>query len=78
MQAVTLNGLRFHVEVSGDPDGLPVVFANSLGTDLASGTGSCRAAAGLKLVRYDMRGHGLSDAPEGDYSWATSSPTPPG
>ena len=22
---------------------------------------------GLRILRYDMRGHGLTDAPEGDY-----------
>ncbi len=32
------------------------------------GRASCRTCpAGLRIVRYDMRGHGLSDAPEGDY-----------
>ena len=54
--------------VSGDPDGLPVVFANSLGTDLRVWDPLLpHLPAGLRIVRYDMRGHGLSDAPEGDY-----------
>ena len=48
--------------------GLPVVFANSLGTDLRVWDPLLpHLPAGLRIVRYDMRGHGLSDAPEGDY-----------
>jgi 3-oxoadipate enol-lactonase len=68
MQAVRINGLRLHAMVGGDPDGLPVVFANSLGTDLRVWEPlMAHLPGGLRIVRYDMRGHGLSDAPEGDY-----------
>jgi 3-oxoadipate enol-lactonase len=48
-----------HAAVSGDPDGLPVVFANSLGTGLQ--VWDPLLPPGLRLVRYDKRGHGLSD-----------------
>ena len=34
MQVIQVNGVRLHHATSGDPDGVPVVFANSLGTDL--------------------------------------------
>jgi 3-oxoadipate enol-lactonase len=68
MRAARANALRLHCAVSGDPDGLPVVFANSLGTDLRVWDPLLpQLPAGLRIVRYDMRGHGLSDAPEGDY-----------
>jgi 3-oxoadipate enol-lactonase len=68
MKVVTVNSIRLNVEVSGDPDGFPVVFANSLGTDLRVWDRLLPLLpAGLKFVRCDMRGHGLSDAPEGDY-----------
>ncbi len=68
MQVAEANSVRLHYAVSGDPDGLPVVFANSLGTDLRVWDPLLPLLPpGLKLVRYDMRGHGLSDAPEGDY-----------
>ena len=33
MQVTTVNDIRVHYAVTGDPDGAPVVFANSLGTD---------------------------------------------
>ena len=68
MQAVRVNELGLHAAVTGDPDGLPVVFANSLGTDFRVWDPLLpHLPAGLKIIRYDMRGHGLSDAPEGDY-----------
>jgi 3-oxoadipate enol-lactonase len=68
MPAMRVNSILSHVSVSGDPDGLPVVFANSLGTDLRVWDRLLPLLPpGLRLVRYDMRGHGLSEAPAGDY-----------
>lgn len=68
MQPVTINGRRLHADVSGDPEGQPVVFANSLGTDLRVWDPLLpHLPGGLRIVRFDMRGHGLSDAPDGDY-----------
>ena len=68
MQVATVNSVRLHYAVSGDPDGLPLVFANALGTDLRVWDRLLPLLpAGVKLVRYDMRGHGLSDTPAGDY-----------
>ena len=68
MQVRTVNGVRLHCRVEGDFDGAPVVFANSLGTDLRVWDRLLPLLpAGLRVLRYDMRGHGLSDAPEGDY-----------
>ena len=34
MQIARLDDLAVHYRIDGDPDGAPVVFANSLGTDL--------------------------------------------
>jgi 3-oxoadipate enol-lactonase len=66
-----INGVRLHHVVTGDPEGLPLVFANSLGTDFRIWDKVIAGLpAGLKSLRYDMRGHGLSDAPEGDYPMA--------
>ena len=68
MQIATINSLRLHYAESGDPDGVPLVFANSLGTDFRIWDPLLpHLPAGLRLLRYDMRGHGLSDAPEGEY-----------
>ncbi len=68
MRIANLGNLRIHYAEDGDPHGLPVVFANSLGTDLRVWDPLLpHLPAGLRILRYDMRGHGLSDAPEGDY-----------
>lgn len=69
MKMAKLGDLRLHYQIDGDPNGAPVVFANSLGTDLRLWDQIVSLLPpGLKLVRYDMRGHGLSDVPPGPYS----------
>jgi 3-oxoadipate enol-lactonase len=68
MQVARVNSVRLHYAETGDPAGRPVVFANSLGTDIRVWDRLLPLLPrGVRLVRYDMRGHGLSDAPEGDY-----------
>lgn len=58
-----------HWREDGDPAGRPLVFANSLGTDLRLWDALLpHLPAGLRLIRYDMRGHGLSSCPPGPYS----------
>ncbi len=47
----------------GPRDGLPVVFANSLGTDLRMWDGVIAALPGLRAIGFDKRGHGLSALP---------------
>ena len=65
---IATNGLRFCVRIEGPPEGRPVVFANSLGTDHRVWDRLLPLLPpGLRILRYDMRGHGLSDAPAGDY-----------
>ncbi|MFN3955229.1 MAG: 3-oxoadipate enol-lactonase [Pararhodobacter sp.] len=69
MLMADLGDLRLHYRIDGDPDGAPLVFANSLGTDLRLWDKILpRLPSGLKILRYDMRGHGLSDAPAGPYA----------
>jgi 3-oxoadipate enol-lactonase len=68
MQIVQINGHAFHVAQSGDPAGPAVVFANSLGTDLRVWDAVLpQLLPGLRIIRYDKRGHGLSDAPDGTW-----------
>jgi 3-oxoadipate enol-lactonase len=69
MRVAQIAGIRLHYAVSGPEDGRPVVFANSLGTDFRVWDALLRRLPdGLRILRYDMRGHGLSDVPEGDYT----------
>ena len=69
MQVADLGDVQLHYRIDGDPDGAPVVFANSLGTDLRLWDAVLpHLPAGLKLIRYDLRGHGLSSIPPAPYS----------
>ncbi|MHA3915270.1 3-oxoadipate enol-lactonase [Halovulum sp. GXIMD14793] len=68
MQMIHVNNLNLHIQQDGDPEGRPVVFANSLGTDLRVWDALLpHLPAGLRLIRYDKRGHGLSDMP--NHAW---------
>ena len=61
--------VHLHYRDDGDPKGAPVVFANSLGTDLRLWDKVVEGLPqGLRLIRYDMRGHGLTDALAPPYS----------
>ena len=69
MQICDLGDLKLHYRDDGDPNGAPIVFANSLGTDLRLWDKVvARLPKGLRVIRYDKRGHGLSDCPKGPYS----------
>ena len=58
MRAIVANGVTLHVHENGDPDGAPVVFANSLGTDLRLWDALIPLLPkGLRLIRY---GHARS------------------
>jgi len=69
MLMADLGDICLHYRIDGDPQGAPVVFANSLGTDLRLWDKVVALMPPeLKLIRYDMRGHGLSDAPAAPYA----------
>lgn len=68
MRGVKLNGVVVHYADEGPADGFPVVFANSLGTDYRVWDRlTPLLPTGLRLIRYDKRGHGLSEAPPAPY-----------
>jgi 3-oxoadipate enol-lactonase len=69
MHMADLGDIALHYREDGTPQGAPLVFANSLGTDLRLWDDVLpHLPQGLRIIRYDMRGHGLSDCPEGPYS----------
>ncbi|SHL88490.1 3-oxoadipate enol-lactonase [Roseovarius litoreus] len=69
MKLADLGDLRLHYREDGDPAGAPVVFANALGTDLRLWDAVVpRLPKGLRIIRYDMRGHGLSECPPAPYA----------
>lgn len=68
MQIVKLNGINVHYRDEGARDGLALVFSNSLGTDFRVWDALLpHLPAGLRVIRYDKRGHGLTEAPEAPY-----------
>jgi len=63
-----LGDTRVHYRLDGPDDGPALVFANALGTDFRIWDGVvAHLPAGLRILRYDMRGHGLTTAPAGPY-----------
>lgn len=69
MQTISTNGITLHIRDEGPRDGRVVMFANSLGTDLRVWDALLPLLpAGLRIVRYDKRGHGLSDATPAPYA----------
>jgi 3-oxoadipate enol-lactonase len=69
MLIADLDGLKTHYRDDGNPHGPAVVFANSLGTDLRLWDKVVETLpTSLRLIRYDMRGHGLTDALDPPYS----------
>ncbi|MCH2163139.1 MAG: 3-oxoadipate enol-lactonase [Marinovum sp.] len=69
MNCAELNGIRIHYRIDGPEDGAPVVFANSLGTDMRLWDGVLQLLPeGLRVLRYDERGHGLTEAPPAPYT----------
>ncbi len=69
MHTFRLNNLSLHWQEDGDPTGHPVVLANSLGTDLRLWDKVLPLLPkGLRVIRFDKRGHGLSDCPDAPYT----------
>ena len=63
------NDLVLHFKENGPANSPTIVFANSLGTDLRIWDGvAARLGSGLRVLRYDLRGHGLSEAPSAPYA----------
>ncbi|MDF1855956.1 3-oxoadipate enol-lactonase [Pseudooceanicola sp.] len=69
MHIAKLDDIHIHYADEGDPAGAPIVFANSLGTDFRLWDKLLPLLpAGLRIIRYDKRGHGLSEVTAAPYS----------
>lgn len=67
MKIIDLGEVQLHYRDEGE--GAPIVFANSLGTDLRLWDQVVALLPkGLRIIRYDKRGHGLSSCPPAPYS----------
>lgn len=72
MRIADLGDIKLHYRIDGNPEGRPVVFANSLGTDLRLWDQVLPLLPkGLKYIRYDKRGHGLSELTPAPYAMGT-------
>lgn len=68
MAFARVNGVVLHHAVRGRDDGPALVFSNSLGTDFRIWDAVADALGGRhRIVLYDKRGHGLSDATPAPY-----------
>lgn len=61
MQVLSRPWGALHYRVDGPAGGVPVLFANSLGTDLRLWDAALPLLPGIRAIRFDKRGHGLSD-----------------
>ncbi len=69
MNFFTSSGARLAYQVDGPDDAPTLVFINSIGTNLHMWDPQVeRLSHVLRIVRYDCRGHGASDAPAGPYT----------
>jgi 3-oxoadipate enol-lactonase len=69
MPFITVDDTRLYYRLEGLDDRPVLVFSNSIGTD--HGMWAMQVMDLLpyfRILRYDTRGHGASDAPSGDYS----------
>jgi len=68
---LTAVACEVHYELTGPPGALVVVLPCSLGTDMSMWDPQlARLRRSMRVLRYDMRGHGASPVPDGPYSIA--------
>ena len=65
---VTSDSVNLHYELEGPADADVVCFSHCFGSNLHYWDCHMAAVAGYRVLRYDARGHGLSDCPAGPYS----------
>jgi 3-oxoadipate enol-lactonase len=69
MQQLTIDGIRFRVLVEGAEDAPALMLSNSLSSNLSMWDPQMpEFLKRYRVVRYDHRGHGGTDAPAGPYS----------
>jgi 3-oxoadipate enol-lactonase/4-carboxymuconolactone decarboxylase len=66
---INIDGSRMYYRLDGDPGRPVLALSHSLGVDHGQWDSQMPdLAASFRILRYDVRGHGASDAPPGDYS----------
>ena len=68
---VTANGVTLNCEIEGREGAPWLTFSNSLATNLHMWDAQAAALADdFRILRYDKRGHGRSDVPDGPYDFS--------
>jgi 3-oxoadipate enol-lactonase/4-carboxymuconolactone decarboxylase len=69
MPLIEAGGLRQYYRSDGPDDAPALIFSHSLGCDHTQWDMQAAALQShFRVVRYDLRGHGATDVPAGDYS----------
>jgi 3-oxoadipate enol-lactonase len=69
---VHANGINFNCRVDGPEDAPWVIFSNSLATNISMWDDQAlELSSTFRVLRYDQRGHGGTDAPQGAYHFTT-------
>ena len=69
---VKANGITIHCQIEGPAEAAWLIFSNSLATDLSMWDAqAAHFSRAYRVLRYDQRGHGHSEASEGRYSFDT-------
>jgi 3-oxoadipate enol-lactonase len=67
---IKANGISINYQIDGPPDAPWLIFSNSLATNLSAWDDQAREfGRKFRVLRYDQRGHGGTDAPTGRYSF---------
>ena len=75
MPFVIRDGARLYWRSDGDPASPPLLLGNSLGTEHALWAPVIPALQRrFRVLRFDWRGHGASEAPPGEYTLARAWP----
>ncbi len=70
MPTLQANGITVHYQIDGNDSAPPLVLSNSLGTNLHMWDNQVDALSKrFRVIRYDTRGHGRTEAPAGPYTF---------
>jgi 3-oxoadipate enol-lactonase len=67
---INANGINIHYKIEGPEEAPVVTLSHSLATNMSMWDPQMEALTSqYRVLRYDMRGHGGTDAPEGPYTF---------
>jgi 3-oxoadipate enol-lactonase len=69
MPVITIDNTRINYQIEGNESSPALIFSNSLGTDISMWAPQVPdLLPHFRILRYDTRGLGASDAPSGEYA----------